>query len=274
MGRFKGDAVIITGASAGIGAAAARRFAREGARCVLAARGVEGLEAVAEEVRAAGGEALVVPTDVADPAACAALVAACVDTWGPPRVVVNNAGLHHRGPFLDHPAEAFAEMVDVNLRGPILLTRLALDAMRAAGRGVIVNVASIAGCVPLPEAAVYSATKFGLRAFSRALAEELRDTPLRVTVVSPGPVETGFIIDDLESVSPLTLSQPLSTAEEVAEAIIACALDGRIERQLPKRSGRLATLAYLWPALARRLRPVMMRRGEAAKRRLLARLGR
>lgn len=265
---FLDKVVLITGASAGIGESAARKFAAQGARVVLAARGVERLERVADSIRSAGGEALPIAADIGDDASCDQLLEQTMAAHGGIDVLVNNAGLHHRGHFSGHSAKALADMVTVNLRSPVYLTRLALGPMLAEGRGTIVNVASLAGCVPLPEAAVYSSTKFGLRALSLALAEELRGTGVRVSVVSPGPVTTGFIMDDLDEVSDIALSQPLSTADEVADQILACAADGRPERKLPWASGKLATLAYLVPPLARGLRPIMAKRGAMVKRKL------
>lgn len=263
MGRFSGKTVVITGASAGIGAATARRFAEAGARLVLAARGVPALEAVAAEV---GGVA--VPTDVTDPGACRALIARAVAETGALHVLVNNAGLHHRGTVEALEADDLAAMIDVNLRAPVLLSRLAIPHLRASGGGAIVSVASLAGCVPLPEAATYSASKFGLRAFSLALAAELEGQGITVSTVSPGPVDTGFIMDHLDDVADITFSQSLSTADDVARAVVRCALDGARERALPPSGGRLALLGYVFPALHRALRPALEARGRRAKARL------
>ncbi|HJK98542.1 MAG TPA: SDR family NAD(P)-dependent oxidoreductase, partial [Polyangiaceae bacterium LLY-WYZ-14_1] len=227
--RFRDQVVVITGASAGIGAAAARAFAAEGARVVLAARGRDALDELAAELRGQGGEALVVPTDVGDDAACRRLIDEAVATHSQVDVLVNNAGLHHRGPFPGLTPEQATAMVDLNLRAPILLTRLVLDGMLARGSGAVVNVASLAGCIPVPESVTYSATKFGLRGFSLALGEELRGSGVRVAAVSPGPVSTQFILGDLDEVSDLTFSQPMSSPEQVAAAILDCAADGRSE---------------------------------------------
>lgn len=262
-----GAVVLITGASAGIGEAAAHQFAALGAKLVLAARGPDALHRLRDALTAQGAEAIAVPTDIGDTAACERLVQQAVDTFGGLDVLVNNAGAHARGPFQTQPAEAFAQMVDVNLRGPIVLTRFALPYLLASTRGAVVNVASLAGRVPVPGSAVYSATKFGLRAFSRALAEEHRGR-LKVSIVSPGPVSTGFILDDLSQTSNLTLSQPMRSAAQIAALIVACAQDGALERAEPPLSGALTTLGYLWPALGRALRPLMERKGQRVRERI------
>lgn len=264
--RFLDQVVLITGASTGIGAAAARMFAAEGARVVLAARGREALETLAAELRAAGHEAQVVPTDVADLEAMRQLVARAVEWGGRLDVLVNNAGVNHRGALELQSPEQLAQLVQVNLAAPIVLSRMALPHLTQA-RGAIVNVASLAGRIPVVHEATYSATKFGLRAFSLALAEELRPTGVRVSVVSPGPVDTGFIMEDLDHVPDLVFSQPMSTAEQIATLVIECAVDGRPERMRPRVGGHLATLGYVFPALRRALVPMMERRGRAAKQR-------
>lgn len=262
MSTLRDRVVLITGASAGIGHAAAQRFADAGAHLVLAARRPAPLEAVAADLRAKGTPVEVVPTDVGDVDACLALIDAAVARFGGIDVLVNNAGLHHRGELETHDARRFAAMVDVNLRGPIVLTRAALPHL-AARRGVVVQVASLAGLVPLPGSAVYSSTKAGLRWFSKAMAEERSD--VRFVSVCPGPVDTGFILDDLDAVSDLTFSQPMSTADEVAAAVVAAAQGGPTERWLPLASGWLATLAASAPALGRAVRPLLRRKGARTK---------
>lgn len=275
-GGMRGKTVVIVGGSQGIGAEVARRFAAAGSRLVLAARGAERLEAFAASLRAGGAEVLAVAMDMADEAACRALLAKAEATFGGYDALINNAALHHRGPASEVAPEALARMVDVNLRAVIYLTCLALPHLRSRGAGVVVQVASLAGCVPTPGSATYSATKFGVRAFSRALDDELTGTGVRIRVVSPGPVDTGFILDDLDRVTDLTLSQPISTADEVALAIFEAAeaaLSGReapFEVKLPAASGLLTTVGYLFPGLARLLRPGLERKGRANKARLKA----
>src|ERR1043165_278356 len=172
---FQDRTIVITGASAGIGLSCARQFAEAGANVVLVARGAAELERARAEI-AQIGPALAVAADVAAPDGPARIVSGALGRFRGPPVLVNNAGRHARGPFGDQTETDLGAMVDVNLRAPILLTRRALPHLIAGGRGAIVNVASLAGKVPTGGSAVYCATKFGLRGFSMALADELRGT--------------------------------------------------------------------------------------------------
>jgi short-subunit dehydrogenase len=264
-----GSTVLVTGASLGVGKATVHALHAAGAHVALVARRREPLE----EAAAGLERALVLPADVADVEAMERVVEATVARFGGLDGLVNNAGLHHRGPLAGRSAAELAAMVDVNLRAPLVLTRLALPHLRARG-GFVVNVASLAGKVPLDGAATYSATKFGLRALTVALAEELRGTGVTVSVVSPGPIDTGFILDDLDSVEDIVFSQTMCSAEHVADMILACARDGRVERQFPEAGGALATLGYLLPGLRRRLKPLLSERGRRVKERLRAERGR
>jgi short-subunit dehydrogenase len=263
--RFEGKVAVITGASSGIGAAAARLFANEGAAVALAARSAAPLEALAGEINAAGGRALAFPTDVRDLGAAEWLLRQAAERLGGIDVLVNNAGANKRGPIEGHSAEDLASVVQINLTAPIALARLVLPHLRARGGGAIVNLASIAGRIPVLHEAVYSATKFGLRAFTFALREELQGSGITVSAVSPGPVDTGFIMEDLDHVPDLVFAQPMSTAEDIAKLVLDCAADGAAERVMPQVTGYLATAGYLFPALQKLFVPLMEGRGKQAK---------
>ncbi len=269
--EFRDKTVVITGGSEGVGAATARAFANAGANLVLAARTRKNLEAVAESLRDQTRVAIV-SMDVADTDACADLFKKAQYEFGDVHVLVNNAGYHQRGPVDSIAPDELAAMIDVNLRAPIVLSRLALPLMQEAGEGAIINVASLAGRTPVPGAATYSASKFGMRAFTFALAEELRDTNIKVAAVSPGPIDTGFIMANIDNVTDLTFSQPISTADEVAQEILNLCINGKRERSMPPLSGLLTMLTYLWPGIGRIMRPLLEKKGRRVKRQLKAKM--
>lgn len=257
-----GRRALVTGASAGVGAEVARQLAAAGARVAVAARRADRLAAVAEPI---GATPLV--ADVDSVAACSELIERAVAALGGLDILVNNAGVHHRGNFADQSAAGIAAMVDVNLRAPLVLSQAALPHLRAAPSGAIVNVGSVAGRMPVPGSATYSATKAGLRTASHALAEELRGSPVSVSVVSPGPIATDFILADIDAVTDLTFSQPMSTPADIAALVLACIEDGRVERTRPASTRVMTTLGSLFPALPRALRPVLAAKGRRAKAR-------
>jgi short-subunit dehydrogenase len=187
--------------------------------------------------------------------------------------LVNNAGRNHRGPFPERSPEELAGILGTNLVAPVLLTRAALSLM--SPDGVIVNVASIAGKVPVPDEAVYSASKSGLRAFGRALDAELSLAGKRQRVLSvcPGPVDTGFLGARLADVPNLVFSQPMSQAEDVARVVLRAIERGRQESDIPAVSGKLATLSYLSPTFFRLLRPAFERLGARKKAAFMAKRG-
>jgi len=150
--NFKDKTVIITGASAGVGAACAELFANLGARLVLSARGEEALNVFADTLRDKTS-VLAIPMDVADEAGCQALIEQAATEYGAIHVLVNNAGAHHRGAVETQTPANMAQMVDVNLRAPIYLTALALPHIRNAGGGAVVMVGSLAGRTPMQGAA-------------------------------------------------------------------------------------------------------------------------
>lgn len=273
---FSDTTVILTGASMGVGAATARAFAALGANLVLIARGRDKLEALAAELERDFGnreQVMIEVLDVTDLEGFGALLERVRTRFGSIDVLVNNAGLHARGAVASVAVEDIGRMVDVNFKAPLMATRMVLPDLQQSQRPAVINVASLAGRTPVPGSATYSATKFGLRAFSLALAEELRGSGIRIACVSPGPIDTGFIMDDIDAVSNLTLSQPMSTAEQVAQAIVALVDGGALDLPMPRISGYLTTLSYLFPALGRALRPMLEKKGRRTRERLKRKRG-
>lgn len=261
---FSGKTVIITGASAGVGAACARAFAAHNANLVLVARGRARLNAIAKELRQ-HTEVLTVAMDVADTGQCLKLLKKAEAKFGSVDVVINNAGMHSRGDLSTVDPSEVAAMVDINLRAPMVLSCAAIPFLQRAGSGAIVMVGSLAGRAPLQGAVTYSGTKAGLRAFAYGLADELRDANINVGVVSPGPIDTGFIMDEIDQVEDIVFSQPMSSASAVAEAVLAIAAGQQIEISMPAFSGKLTTLSYLFPSLRRGLRSKLYEMGRKNK---------
>ena len=266
---FNDKTVIITGGSEGVGAATARLFADAGANLMLVARSKKNLEAVAEELRDKT-KVEIFAMDVTDADACIDVFKKSQFEFGRVDILVNNAGYHARGMVEEVEAAELARIVDVNLRAPIMLSRIALPYLREAGEGAIINVGSLAGRTPVPGSATYAATKAGLRAFSLALAEELRGSKIKIGLVSPGPIDTAFIMSDMNKVSDITFSQPMSTAKDVAQTILDLCGNNINEKSMPPISGFLATVFYLVPWLGRQIRPMLKRKGQKVKKKLKA----
>jgi hypothetical protein len=254
---------IVTGASSGIGLAVAHSFAARGVRLALVARSTAKLDAVAMKIGRDRAESF--PLDVTDRDLVGSLPGRVKQRWGRLDFVVNNAGTNCRGPVDERTPEELLSILETNLVAPVLLTRAALPLLEPDG--VVVNIASLAGKIPVPDEAAYSASKAGLRAFARALNSELslHGRRIRVATVCPGPVDTGFFGSDLSLVPDLVFSQPMSTAEEVADAVTAVIERGVQELDVPSVSGKLATIGYLAPRLFSALRPALEKRGKRKK---------
>lgn len=185
--------VVVTGGSEGIGYALARRFAAAGNDVILVARRPEPLRQAADRIRAEFKvEAVAVPVDVTQPDAIPAIEAALAAHRAYPDVLVNSAGMGLAGPFLDQAPEAIVQLLDLNVRALTTLSRHFLAGMRIRGRGGILNLASLGGFAPGPYQAVYYASKAYVLSFSEALAAETAGEGVRVSVLAPGPVNTGF----------------------------------------------------------------------------------
>jgi short-subunit dehydrogenase len=250
-----GATVVITGASSGIGQATAEAFAREGARLVLAARGVEALERVAESCRTLGGEALVVPTDVTDADAVAALAGAARGFGGTIDVWVSNVGVGAVGAFHETPIEAHQQTIRANLIGHMNDAHAVLPIFMEQGHGVFINMISLGGFAAAPFASAYSASKFGLRGFSEALRAELKGWPdIHICDVFPAFIDTPGISHAANYTGRrLTAPPPVHDARRVATAIVRLA-------KYPRRSKMVGPVAlaarighFLAPTLSTKL---------------------
>jgi NAD(P)-dependent dehydrogenase (short-subunit alcohol dehydrogenase family) len=184
--------VVITGSSTGHGLVAARLAARQGARLVLAARDAETLSAARDELaRETGAEVLAVPTDVSDPSQCNHLIESTLTRLGPIDVLVNNAGIINVGPVETQTLDDFRTVLATNFWGAVQCTLAALPAMRARGFGRIANVISVGGLMPVPHLAAYTASKYALAGFTKALRLELARDGILMTGVYPPTMRTG-----------------------------------------------------------------------------------
>ncbi len=189
MINIQNEVAVITGAGRGIGRAIAIELARAGARVALAARSTSELEATAKAI---GESASVFPTDVRNKEQVHALLDQVASTLGPVDILVNSAGLGIFGPVTGFSDDDFSTLIDTNFRGTFYTCRYVLPSMTQRKTGHIINIASIAGKVGSANRAVYCASKFAVVGFTEAVAEEVRQYGIRVSVVCPGSTDTSF----------------------------------------------------------------------------------
>lgn len=186
--QLQGRAAIVTGAAHGIGRAIAQRFAREGARVVVADINGEGAAETVARIEAAGGEALAITADVGRRTDWERTVQECLSAFGRLDVLVNNAGIGGGGAIDQTTEEEFDQVVDCNLRGTWLGCHYSVPHMKRQGGGVILSISSVQGIAGWPDAAVYGATKAGILGMTRALAVELAPFSIRVNAICPGAI--------------------------------------------------------------------------------------
>lgn len=190
---LEGKVTVITGASSGMGAAIARKFAKEGSAVVVSARRVDRLEALAAELKATGAKVLVVPADVADYQQVMDLTAKTIDAFGRIDVMANVAGFGILKNFEDNTQEEIDRQIDVNVKGVCYGSQAVLPIMKKQGGGSIINLGSIASMRHFASFAVYTAAKHAVLGFSKALYEEVRADGIRVNVLCPAAVATEFL---------------------------------------------------------------------------------
>ena len=224
--KLQGKIVFVTGASAGIGAATALAFAGEGAKLLLAARRVEKLTMVADEARKCGAEDVhTFALDVRDNGAVKAAIAALPAGWREIEVLVNNAGLS-RGleKLYEGKVSDWDEMIDTNVKGLLYVTRAVAPGMVERKSGHVINLGSIAGHITYPNGAVYCATKAAEKAINDGLRQDVLGTPIRVTSVDPGMVQTDFSLvrfhGDEDRAGNVYKGVKALSAEDIADVIL------------------------------------------------------
>lgn len=191
--NIKGKVIVITGASSGLGEAAAKHLAKEGGIVVLAARRREKIEELAAQIVSNGGQALARETDVTKAEEVKALVDTAVQTFGKIDVMINNAGVMPLAPLERLKIAEWNQMIDVNIRGVLHGIAAVLPYMKEQKSGHIINLSSVAGHLVWQGSAVYSATKYAVRAITEGLRQETKPYNIRTTIVSPGSVATNLL---------------------------------------------------------------------------------
>jgi NADP-dependent 3-hydroxy acid dehydrogenase YdfG len=203
--NIKEKVIVITGASSGLGEAAAKHLSEQGATVVLGARRIDRIQLLAAELNNKGGKALAINTDVTNYDQVKALIDAAVKTYGRIDVIINNAGLMPQSPLDRLKIDEWNQMIDVNIKGVLYGIAAALPYMKKQKSGHIINVSSVAGHKVRAGGAVYSATKHAVRIISEGLRQEVKDYNIRTTIISPGAVDTEL---------PNTISEP-----DIAESL-------------------------------------------------------
>lgn len=252
MGKNLQDKVVfITGASSGIGAATARAFVAQGAFVIATARSVDKLEKLREEL---GDRLVIYELDVRDDENVSKVIDHVLRTCNHIDIFINNAGYGMFDYLENMEPERIEDMIDTNVMGVIRCTTAVLPHMKARGSGHIINIASIAGKVPTPKSAAYTATKHAVHGFTHALRMELRGSGVMATAVNPGPVKTDFFnIADPSGQYLDSVGQFAVTAEDVARTVVRVARKPRMEADVPKFLGIGAQMYRAFPRLLDRI---------------------
>ena len=249
---YEGLNALITGASSGIGRLFARRLAGAGARVALVARRREELEAVAEEIRAGGGEAVSLVCDVADREQALAAASHATESLGTIDMLVNNAGYGRHRRFLDWDLEDMERVMRVNYLGTLYFTKALLPAMVEAGRGWLVFVASAAGRIAPGDETAYAASKHAMVGLASSLSLEVEDAGVHVLTVCPGAINTPLFDAEALQRLPEVARKRMTEPEDLVDAIILALARGRRELTFPRWIATAYVAQALAPSLTRR----------------------
>lgn len=228
MNTLAGKIAIITGAGRGIGRAVAFNLAGCGCRVILTARTLAQLEQIQQEISASGGEAITIAADLTRDDEVQRLVEQSQQRFGPPNILINNAGWGKRAPVVKIQPEDLDQTLRLNLRAPMILARSFVPAMIEKGEGAVINIGSISGKTGEANGAAYSASKFGLIGFTQSLYEEVREYGIKVAVILPGFVDTPLIppnrqLDRSKMIQPADVAQTVHYI--LASAPTCCPLE-------------------------------------------------
>jgi short-subunit dehydrogenase len=268
LSRVAGRTYVIVGASSGFGEGAALRLGELHANVVLAARRTDLLNEIAGEIRASGGQALAVTTDVADPAQVEALADAATKRFGRIDVWMNIAGVGAVGRFWDVPVADYSRIVDVNLKGVIYGSHAALRRFIAQGAGTLVNMGSVESQVPLAYHATYSATKAAVLSLDRAVGEEIRHAgysrTIKVATVMPWAVDTPFFQHTANYSGHADRMPMIDTPDKVVQALVWVSLHPREELPVGWKAQAVSSGHQLFPDVTERI-SANIHRAELAK---------
>ncbi len=249
--ELRAKVVLVTGASRGIGAAAARAYCGAGSKVVLAARSLASVQSLADELALHGQEAIAVPCDVCDEAQVKAAVSASVLRYGGLDVLVNNAGVGLYGRVEQLTPEALHQNFETNVYGALRCIRAALPHLRERGGGQIINVSSVLGFRALPGMGGYCASKFALNALTEALRVELKNEPIDVILIAPGTTATGFRQSATNLGGSRGRKNPfgMMSPEEVAQAMVSASRRRSRQVVLTAAGKAMSGLQRISPAL-------------------------
>lgn len=263
--KFKDKTVLVTGASSGIGMGFALRVAKDGANVILAARRIDKLNEVKAKIEELGGRAEVYETDVTDLGQVRQLFLNSTKNSRKLDLVFNNAGIGFVGYIYDLPAEEIEKVLDVNVKGMIMVAKYAAEVMTRQNSGHIIFSSSLAGLVTLPQWSVYVASKWAITGFADSIRPELKKFNVRVTTLHPGAVTTEFFDPQKANIDISKMGKALSV-EEVAEEVYKASFTDRKRVVIPGSSKSFANVYRFFPALAEKMLAKMTKDVEYTER--------